>query len=170
MGYLGIDLGTTNSVATIYRDKDDSIEVVKIDGTDEVLPSVVNYPTLEGEEIVVGEEAKLSSIIYPESTVISVKRKIGTDEKIVINEIEKTPEQVSAEILKKLKKSAEEQSGETFDEVVITHPAYFNDRQIFATKQAGILAGFKNVYLLSEPLAAAIEYGYKQGYAQTLLV
>ena len=170
MGYLGIDLGTTNSVATIYRDKDDSIEVVKIDGTDEVLPSVVNYPTLEGEEIVVGEEAKLSSIIYPESTVISVKRKIGTDEKIFINEIEKTPEQVSAEILKKLKKSAEEQSGETFDEVVITHPAYFNDRQIFATKQAGILAGFKNVYLLSEPLAAAIEYGYKQGYAQTLLV
>ncbi len=170
MGYLGIDLGTTNSVATIYRDKDDSIEVVRIDGTDEVLPSVVNYPTLEGEEIVVGEEAKLSSIIYPESTVISVKRKIGTDEKIVINEIEKTPEQVSAEILKKLKKSAEEQSGETFDEVVITHPAYFNDRQIFATKQAGILAGFKNVYLLSEPLAAAIEYGYKQGYAQTLLV
>lgn len=170
MGYLGIDLGTTNSVATIYRDKDDSIEVVRIDGTDEVLPSVVNYPTLEGEEIVVGEEAKLSSIIYPESTVISVKRKIGTDEKIVINEIEKTPEQVSAEILKKLKKSAEEQSGETFDEVVITHPAYFNDRQIFATKQAGILSGFKNVYLLSEPLAAAIEYGYKQGYAQTLLV
>ncbi len=170
MGYLGIDLGTTNSVATIYRDKDDSIEVVRIDGTDEVLPSVVNYPTLEGGEIIVGEEAKLSSIIYPENTVISVKRKIGTDEKIVINEIEKTPEQVSAEILKKLKKSAEEQSGEIFDEVVITHPAYFNDRQIFSTKQAGILAGFKNVYLLSEPLAAAIEYGYKQGYAQTLLV
>ncbi len=170
MGYLGIDLGTTNSVATIYKDKDDSIEVVKIDGTDEVLPSVVNYPTLEGEEIVVGAEAKLASIIYPESTVISIKRKIGTDEKISINGVEKTPEEVSAEILKKLKKSAEEQSGETFEEVVITHPAYFNDRQIFATKQAGILAGFKNVYLLSEPLAAAIEYGYKQGYAQTLLV
>ncbi len=80
------------------------------------------------------------------------------------------PNLLSAEILKKLKKSAEEQSGEVFDEVVITHPAYFNDRQIFATNQAGILAGFKNVYLLSEPLAAAIEYGYKQGYAQTLLV
>ena len=170
MAYLGIDLGTTNSVATIYRDKDDSIEIVKIDGTDEVLPSVVNYPTLEGEEVIVGSEAKLSSIIYPESTVISIKRKIGTDNKIIINGEEKTPEQISAEILKKLKKSAEEQSGETFDEVVITHPAYFNDRQIFATKQAGILAGFKNVYLLSEPLAAAIEYGYKQGYAQTLLV
>lgn len=169
MAYLGIDLGTTNSVATIYRDKDDSIEVVKIDGTDEVLPSVVNYQIEDGG-IVVGSEAKLASIIYPESTVISIKRKIGTDEKININGQEKTPEQISAEILKKLKKCAEEQAGETFDEVVITHPAYFNDRQIFATKQAGILAGFKNVYLLSEPLAAAIEYGYKQGYAQTLLV
>ena len=169
MAYLGIDLGTTNSVATIYRDKDDSIEVVKIDGTDEVLPSVVNYQVEDGS-IVVGSEAKLASIIYPESTVISIKRKIGTDEKININGEEKTPEQISAEILKKLKKCAEEQAGETFDEVVITHPAYFNDRQIFATKQAGILAGFKNVYLLSEPLAAAIEYGYKQGYAQTLLV
>ena len=85
MGYLGIDLGTTNSVATIYKDKNDSIEVVKIDGTDEVLPSVVNYPVLESEEIVVGAEAKLASIIYPESTVISIKRKIGTDEKIIIN-------------------------------------------------------------------------------------
>ena len=103
MAYLGIDLGTTNSVATIYRDKDDSIEIVKIDGTDEVLPSVVNYPTLESEEVVVGSEAKLSSVIYPESTVISIKRKIGTDNKIIINGEEKTPEQVSAEILKKLK-------------------------------------------------------------------
>ncbi len=170
MSYLGIDLGTTNSVATIYRDREDVVEIVKIDGTDEVLPSVVNFPLEEGEEIIVGSEAKSGAIIYPESTIISIKRIIGTDEKIDINGVLKTPEEVSAEILKKLKKSAEEQSGEVFDEVVITHPAYFNDRQIFATKQAGILAGFKNVYLLSEPLAAAIEYGYKQGYAQTLLV
>ncbi len=170
MAYLGIDLGTTNSVATIYRDKNDTVEIVKIDGIDEVLPSVVNYPLMEGEEIIVGAEAKLGSIIYPESTIISVKRKIGTDEKININGEEKTPEEVSSEILKKLKACAEKQAGMTFDEVVITHPAYFNDRQIYATKQAGILAGFKDVYLLSEPLAAAIEYGYKQGYAQTLLV
>lgn len=170
MSYLGIDLGTTNSVATIYKDKEDIVEIVKIDGTDEVLPSVVNFPLEEGEEIIVGSEAKSGAIIYPESTIISIKRIIGTDEKIDINGVLKTPEEVSSEILKKLKKYAEEQSGETFDEVVITHPAYFNDRQIFATKQAGILAGFKNVYLLSEPLAAAIEYGYKQGYAQTLLV
>ena len=167
MAYLGIDLGTTNSVATIYFDKKDSVEVVKIDGTDEVLPSVVNY---QENDIIVGEEAKLSSIIYPESTIISIKRKIGTDENIFVNGREKTPEEISSHILKKLKKSAEEQAGEIFDEVVITHPAYFNDRQIFATKKAGELAGFKNVYLLSEPLAAAIEYGYKQGYAQTLLV
>lgn len=170
MGYLGIDLGTTNSVATIYKDREDIVEIVKIDGTDEVLPSVVNFPLEEGDEVIVGSEAKAGAIIYPESTIISIKRIIGTDEKIDINGVLKTPEEVSSEILKKLKKAAEEQSGEIFDEVVITHPAYFNDRQIFATKQAGILAGFKNVYLLSEPLAAAIEYGYKQGYAQTLLV
>ncbi len=167
MSYLGIDLGTTNSVAIIYSDKSDSIEVVKIDGTDEILPSVVSY-TEDG--IIVGSEAKAGAIIYPESTVISVKRIMGTTEKINVGSQLKTPEEISAEILKKLKKAAEETAKETFDEVVITHPAYFNDRQIFATKQAGLFAGFKTVHLLSEPLAAAIEYGYRQGYAQTLLV
>lgn len=167
MSYLGIDLGTTNSVAIIYQDKNDQLDVVKIDGTDEILPSVVSFSQ---EETIVGSEAKAGAIIYPESTVVSVKRLMGTDEKILLDETEKTPEDVSSEILKKLKKSAEEQANEVFEEVVITHPAYFNDRQIFATKQAGLMAGFKNVYLLSEPLAAAIEYGYKQGYAQTLLV
>jgi len=168
MGYLGIDLGTTNSAAIIYNDKKDVLDVVKIDGGDEILPSVVCYH--EDGAIDVGAEAKAAAIIYPESTVISVKRMMGGGEKINIGGLEKSPEEVSAEILRKLKKSAEDQAGEKFDEVVITHPAYFNDRQIFATQQAGLLAGFKNVYLLSEPLAAAIEYGYRQSYAQTLLV
>lgn len=167
MSYLGIDLGTTNSVAIIYNDKTDDTEVVKIDGTDEILPSVVSY-TEEG--VVTGTEAKSGAIIYPETTISSIKSQMGSSEKISIGEYLKTPEDISSEILKKLKKSAEEQSGEVFNEVVITHPAYFNDRQIFATKQAGLLAGFKDVFLLSEPLAAAIEYGYRQGYAQTLLV
>ncbi|GHU53123.1 hypothetical protein AGMMS49975_10400 [Clostridia bacterium] len=167
MAYLGIDLGTTNSVAVIYTDKSDALEAVRTDGTDEVLPSVVSF-TEDG--VITGQEAKSGAIIYPESTVISVKRLMGSSEKINIGAVSKTPEEVSAEILKKLKQAAEEQSGEVFDEVVITHPAYFNDRQMFATKQAGLFAGFKNVFLLSEPLAAAIEYGYKQGYAQTLLV
>ena len=167
MSYLGIDLGTTNSVAIIYKDTTDAVEVVRIDGTDEILPSVVSY--LE-DGVVVGNEAKSGAIIYPEATVISVKRLMGSDEKIIIGDMAKTPEDISSDILRRLKRAAEEQSGETFDEVVITHPAYFNDRQIFATRQAGLLAGFKNVFLLSEPLAAAIEYGYRQGYAQTLLV
>ena len=167
MGYLGIDLGTTNSVAMIYNDKTDAMDVVRIDGTDEILPSVVCYAE---SGIIVGSEAKAGAIIYPETTVISVKRIIGTDQKIEISGQEKTPEEISAEILKKLKKSAEDQSGEIYDEVVITHPAYFNDRQIYSTHQAGLLAGFKDVYLLSEPLSAAIEYGYRQGYAQILLV
>ncbi|MDR2167488.1 MAG: Hsp70 family protein [Clostridiales bacterium] len=167
MSYLGIDLGTTNSVAIIYKDKGDALETVRIDGTDEILPSVVSYME---EGTVVGAEAKSGAIIYPDATVISVKRMMGSDERILIGEIEKTPEEISADILRKLKVAAEAQAGETFSEVVITHPAYFNDRQIFATRQAGLLAGFKNVFLLSEPLAAAIEYGFKQGYAQTLLV
>ncbi len=167
MSYLGIDLGTTNSVGVIYNDKNDLLEVVRIDETDEVLPSVVCY----GDEgIIVGAEAKAGAIIYPETTISSVKRLMGNAEKITIGEIEKTPEEVSAEILKKIKEAAQNQSGLIFDEVVITHPAYFNDRQIFATKNAGLAAGFKHIYLLSEPLAAAIDYGYKQAYAQTLLV
>ncbi|MCL2462389.1 MAG: Hsp70 family protein, partial [Defluviitaleaceae bacterium] len=167
MPYLGIDLGTTNSVAVLYNDKTDGLEVVRVDGTEEILPSVVSW-TEDG--VIVGAEAKAGAIIYPESTVISVKRLMGQSEKISVAGMEKSPEDISAEILKKLKYSAEEQSGQSFDEVVITHPAYFNDRQIYATKQAGVLAGFRNVFLLSEPLAAAIEYGYRQGYAQTLLV
>ncbi|MCL2603318.1 MAG: Hsp70 family protein [Defluviitaleaceae bacterium] len=167
MGYLGIDLGTTNSVAIIYNDKKDILDVVKVDGTDEILPSVVCYGP---EGTIVGAEAKAGAIVYPESTVLSVKRMMGSGDAIHLGDMEKTPEDISADILRKLKRAAEEQAGETFDEVVVTHPAYFNDRQIFATKQAGLLAGFKNVYLLSEPLAAAIEYGYRQSYAQTLLV
>ncbi|MCL2285756.1 MAG: Hsp70 family protein [Firmicutes bacterium] len=167
MGYLGIDLGTTNSAAIIYNDKTDSLDIVKVDGHDEILPSAVCF----GEDgVTVGVEAKSGAIIYPENTVLSVKRMMGSGETINIGTMEKTPEEVSAEILRKLKKAAEDQAGEVFDEVVITHPAYFNDRQIFATQQAGLLAGFKNVHLLSEPLAAAIEYGYRQSYAQTLLV
>lgn len=167
MGYLGIDLGTSNSVAIIYNDRTNELEVVKIDGTDEILPSVVNYLD---DSVIVGAEAKAGAIIYPESTIVSIKRLMGNTEKILLGNTEKLPEDISSEILKKLKISAEEQAGEIFDEVVITHPAYFNDRQIYATKQAGISAGFKNVYLLSEPLSAAIEYGYRQGYAQTILV
>jgi len=167
MSYLGIDLGTTNSVAIIYNDKTNEIDTVKVDGGDEILPSAVNYSE---EGVIVGQEAKAGAIIYPETTMVSVKRFMGTTEPIALGEYSKLPEEVSADIIKKLKEAAEEQAGEVFEEVVITHPAYFNDRQIFATKQAGLLAGFKNVFLMSEPLAAAIEYGYRQGYAQTLMV
>lgn len=165
MSYLGIDLGTTNTVGIIYNEK--SVDVVKIDGFDEILPSVVNV--LE-DEIIVGQEAKDSAIIYPTTTIKSIKRLMGSNEKLFIDGIESTPEEISSYILKTVKEAAEEQADEIFDEVVITHPAYFNDKQIFATKEAGYLAGFTNVYLLAEPLAAAIEYGYRQQYAQTLLV
>ncbi len=167
MSYLGIDLGTTNTVGIIYDDKLDELEVVKIEGIDEILPSVVN---LLDDEVIVGTEAKESAVIYPTSTITSIKRLMGTSEKVIVDDIESTPEEISSYILKTIKESAEEQSGEVFDEVVITHPAYFNDKQIYATKEAGKMAGFNNVFLLAEPLSAAIEYGYKQQYAQTILV
>jgi molecular chaperone DnaK len=100
MGYLGIDLGTTNSVGIIYNDKNDSIELVKIDGTDEILPSVVSYMQ---DGVIVGSEAKSGAIIFPESTVASIKRLMGSTEKINIGNYEKTPSEISSEILKKLK-------------------------------------------------------------------
>ncbi len=167
MSFLGIDLGTTNSVGVIYNDKEDSFEVVMIEDTYEILPSAVNYLD---DEIIIGQEAKAGAIIYNDTTVLSVKRLIGTDEKIPVGEKVVTPVEVSAQILKTIKEAAEEQSGEVFNEVVITHPAYFNDKQIFDTKEAGMLAGFETVFLLSEPLASAIEYGYKEKTSQTLLV
>jgi len=165
--YLGIDLGTTNSVAIIFNDKTNETEPVYIDETETILPSVVNY--LE-DETIVGFLAKESAIIYPETTILSIKKYIGEEGKIVLGTDSKTPVEISADILRTLKEAAENQAGVTFEEVVITHPAYFNDRQIYATKQAGEAAGFKGVFLLSEPLAAAIEYGYKNSYAQTILV
>lgn len=167
MSYLGIDLGTTNSVGMIFNDRTEQIEVVKIDGIEDVLPSVVCY--LE-DEIIVGSEAKNSAIIYPQETIYSVKRKMGETTTYDIGKYSVLPEEVSSQILLKIKESAQSQSGEEFTEVVITHPAYFNDRQIFATKQAGLLAGFKTVHLLSEPLSAAIEYGYKQNFVQKVLI
>lgn len=167
MAFLGIDLGTTNSVAVLYNDKTDSLETVKIDGIEEVLPSVV---CVQEDEIIVGSEAKSGAVIYPEETVLSIKRQMGETYEIKVGEKAYLPEAISGMILSKIKEAAEEQGSQIFDEVVITHPAYFNDRQIFATKKAGELAGFTKVHLLSEPLASAIEYGYKQGYAQTLLV
>ncbi len=167
MSFLGIDLGTTNSVGMIYNDKEDSFEVVVIDDTFEILPSVVNYLD---DEVIIGQEAKAGAIIYNDTTVMSVKRLIGSDEKIAVGEKVVTPIEVSAEILKTIKVAGEEQTGEVFNEVVITHPAYFNDKQIFETKEAGLLAGFEKVVLLSEPLASAIEYGYKEKTSQTLLV
>jgi len=167
MAFLGIDLGTTNSVAMIYKDKNDTMEVVKVDGIEEILPSVV---CILEDEIMIGTEAKNSALIYPENTIFSIKRQMGESYTKEIEGNQYLPEDISGMILKTLKEAAEEQIEGILDEVVITHPAYFNDRQILATKKAGELAGFKQVHLLSEPLASAIEYGYKQGYAQTLLV
>jgi molecular chaperone DnaK len=167
MAFLGIDLGTTNSVGVIYDDKTDELEIVMVDFVDEVLPSVVSF--IE-DEVIVGTEAKNSAIVYPEETILSIKRKMGESEPITVQGQEYLPEEISSIILKKILEAANEQASEHFEEVVITHPAYFNDRQVYATKRAGELAGFKKVHLLSEPLSAAIEYAYKQGYGQTLLV
>ncbi len=167
MAFLGIDLGTTNSVAVVYDDRTDRLETVKIEGVEEVLPSAV---TITEDEIIIGREAKESAVIYPEETILSIKRRMGEEATLDIHGKSLTPEDISAMLLRTLREEATNQTGEAFDEVVITHPAYFNDRQIYATKKAGEIAGFRRVHLLSEPLASAIEYGYRQSYAQTLLV
>jgi len=138
MAFLGIDLGTTNTVGMIFDDVNDELDVVKIDGVEDVLPSVVCFLD---DEILVGTEARNSAVIYPEETVSSIKRQMGESEPIIIHDKSYLPEEVSGEILKKIKESAMKQSGEEFNEVVITHPAYFNDRQIYATKEAGLKAG-----------------------------
>ena len=167
MAYLGIDLGTTNSAAAFYCDREGVCEVVNIDGANGLLPSAVCF---DGERVIVGSEAKRNFMVSSDDIVMGVKRLIGSNKKIVTGKTTSSPEEISAYILRELKKCAEKQAGETFDEVVITHPAYFNDHQIYSTKQAGLLAGFNQIKLISEPLAAAIEYGFKKGYEQTLLV
>lgn len=153
---VGIDLGTTNSVIA-WMKPDGSVEVIPNAEGSRTTPSIVSF-TKSGE-ILVGEPAKRQLILNSERTIKSIKRKMGSDYKVRIDDKEYTPQEISAYILKKLKKDAEEYLGGEIKKAVITCPAYFNDAQRQATKEAGIIAGLEVLRIINEPTAAALAYG-----------
>ncbi len=153
MDIIGIDLGTTNSVATVYSN--DGLKHISFDG-DFLLPSVVN---ISDEGVVVGVKAKNMAMIAQDNTAISIKRLMGTDKKITLNKKEFSPEEISSFIIKKIKATAEQEMGERYNRCVVTVPAYFNDNQREATTKAVELAGLEVLRVINEPTAAAISYG-----------
>jgi molecular chaperone DnaK len=164
---LGIDLGTTNSCMAVIEGGTSKV-IPNAEGN-RTTPSVVAF-TKEGQ-MIVGEPAKRQSISNPEGTVTSIKRKIGTKEKIKINNKEYTPEEISAFILQKMKRDAENYLGEKIKEAVITVPAYFNNSQREATKAAGEIAGLEVKRIINEPTASCLAYGLdKIKEDQTILV
>jgi len=165
---LGIDLGTTNSVVS-YLQADGKVKVIPNPEGTMTTPSVVAFKA-NGEEIV-GNAAKRQVVTNPD-TVSSIKRKMGTAEKVHINAVKKdyTPQEISAKILAYMKKYAEENIGHKIEKAVITVPAYFNDAQRQATKDAGQIAGLDVVRIINEPTAAALAYGLDKEKAEKILV
>ncbi|WP_224449759.1 molecular chaperone DnaK [Haloprofundus salilacus] len=163
---LGIDLGTTNSAFAVMEGGDPEI-IVNAEG-DRTTPSVVAFTD---DERLVGKPAKNQAIQNPERTFRSIKRHMGDEEFTVdVDGEEYTPEQISAMILQKIKRDAEEYLGDDVEKAVITVPAYFNDRQRQATKDAGEIAGFDVERIINEPTAASMAYGLDDDSDQTVLV
>ncbi len=163
---LGIDLGTTNSAMAIMEGGEPTL-IPNSEGS-RTTPSVVAIKQ-DGERLV-GELAKRQAVKNPERTVASIKRKMGTDHKVTIDGKEYTPEEISAMIIQKLKRDAEEYLGTKLDRAVITVPAYFNEPQREATKTAGEIAGFKVERVFNEPTASAMAYKMGEKGAETILV
>jgi len=167
---IGIDLGTSNSQAAVMIGGKPTI-VPSAEGTTyagKMFPSVVAF-TKEGQ-MLVGEPARRQALANPEGTVMAAKRKMGTDYKYTVYGKEYTPQQISAFLLQKIKRDAEAFLGETVKKAVITVPAYFNDNQRTATKDAGKIAGLEVVRLINEPTAASMAYGLDRGGEQKILV
>lgn len=168
---IGIDLGTSNSAAAVIEGGKHVI-IPSAEGTTiggKAFPSYVAF-TKDGQ-LLVGEPARRQAITNPDGTVYAVKRKMGTDYKYKIYGKEFTPQQLSAFILQKIKKDAEAFLGEKIEKAVITVPAYFNDNQRQATKDAGTIAGLEVVRIINEPTAASLAYGIdKAGKEQKILV
>jgi molecular chaperone DnaK len=152
---IGIDLGTTNSCVAV-REGDDTVVIPNSEGG-RTTPSVVAV-TKDGERIV-GQVAKRGAIANPDNTIISIKRKMGQDTKVSMGGKQYTPQEISAMILTKLKTDAEAYLGAKVTKAVITVPAYFNDSQRQATKDAGKIAGLEVLRIINEPTAAALAYG-----------
>ncbi|HAS11342.1 MAG TPA: molecular chaperone DnaK [Acidimicrobiaceae bacterium] len=165
---VGIDLGTTNSVVSVLE-AGDPVVIPNSEGA-RTTPSVVAFS--KGGEVLVGEVAKRQAITNPDRTIRSVKRHIGTNWSIKIDDKDYTSQEISARTLMKLKRDAEAYLGDTVTQAVITVPAYFDDAQRTATKEAGQIAGLEVLRIINEPTAAALAYGLdKEGDAdQTVLV
>ncbi|MFD2369733.1 molecular chaperone DnaK [Brevibacillus sp. GCM10020057] len=162
---IGIDLGTTNSCVAVMEGGE-PVVIANAEGN-RTTPSVVAFKN--GERIV-GEAAKRQAITNPDNTVISIKRHMGTSHKVKLEGNEYTPQQISAMILQKLKADAESYLGQPVTQAVITVPAYFNDSQRQATKDAGKIAGLEVLRIVNEPTAAALAYGMEKSDDQTVLV
>ena len=163
---IGIDLGTTNSCVAIMEGGEPTV-IANAEGS-RTTPSVVAF-SKSGERMV-GQVAKRQAITNPDRTVISIKRKMGTDAKVNIDGKEYTPEMISSMILQKLKTDAEAYLGEKVTQAVITVPAYFNDAQRQATKNAGTIAGLEVLRIVNEPTAAALAYGIDKENEQKIMV
>ncbi len=163
---IGIDLGTTNSCVSVMEGGNFTI-ITNAEGA-RTTPSVVNIK--DNGEIIVGEIAKRQAVTNPNSTVASIKTHMGESHKVNINGKDYSPQEISAMILKKLKKDAESYLGETVTEAVITVPAYFSDAQRQATKDAGTIAGLDVKRIINEPTAAALAYGLDKKEEEKVLV
>ena len=163
---IGIDLGTSNSAASVMEGGRPTM-IPSAEGTSvggKAFPSYVAF-TKDGQ-LLVGEPARRQAVTNPDGTIKNVKRKMGTSEKVTALGKEYTPQQISAFILQKIKRDAEAYLGETIDKAVITVPAYFDDNQRQATKDAGAIAGLDVVRIINEPTAAALAYGLDKGDTQ----
>ncbi len=162
---VGIDLGTTNSVVAVLEGGEPAV-IANAEGN-RTTPSIVAF---KGSEVLVGELAKRQAITNPDNTIRSIKREIGTSWKESFEGKEYTPQEISARILQKLKTDAEAYLGEDVTEAVITVPAYFNDAERQATKEAGKIAGLNVLRIINEPTAASVAYGLENSEDQKILV
>ncbi|WFP16052.1 molecular chaperone DnaK [Citricoccus muralis] len=163
---VGIDLGTTNSVVSVLEGGDPTV-IANAEGS-RTTPSVVAFS--KGGEVLVGDIAKRQAVNNPERTIASVKRHMGTDWTTEVDGKTYTAQEISARTLMKLKHDAEEYLGEKVTEAVITVPAYFNDAERQATKEAGEIAGLKVSRIINEPTAAALAYGLERGKEDELIL
>ncbi|HCF49855.1 MAG TPA: molecular chaperone DnaK, partial [Syntrophomonas sp.] len=163
---VGIDLGTTNSVIALMEGNEAKV-ITNAEG-ERITPSVVGF-SKSGERLV-GRVARRQAITNPDRTVLSIKRRMGTDYRVKIDDKSYTPQEISAMVLQKMKSDAEAYLGERITQAVITVPAYFTDAQRQATKDAGKIAGLEVLRIINEPTAAALAYGMDKENAQTILV
>ncbi len=163
---IGIDLGTTNSCVSVMEGGEAAV-ITNAEGG-RTTPSVVAF-TKDGERLV-GQVAKRQAITNPDRTIISIKRDMGTDKKVTIDDKSYSPQEISAMILQKLKADAESYLGETVTQAVITVPAYFSDAQRQATKDAGKIAGLEVLRIINEPTAAALSYGLDKDSGEKVMV